>query len=165
MLKITTIPLGTRSQGWMGHTDFDNYTIQTDAMGAIKDGKMPDIGVIAQRYRLEIRGASQEIVLYSWYAHEERYWKQPFEWKPDVWYTLKLSATHEMREGESVAILKGKVWPRDEEEPTEWTIKWEDSPANENGSPGLFGNAKDAEIFYDNIIVTPNAKGSPNAAE
>jgi len=165
MLKITTIPLGTRSQGWMGHIDCDNYTIQTDAMGAIKDGKMPDIGVIAQRYRLEIRGASQEIVLYSWYAHEERYKKQPFKWEPNVWYTLKLSASHEMRDGESVAILNGKVWPRDEPEPDDWTITWEDSPANEIGSPGLFGNAKDAEIFYDNIIVTSNAKASPNAAE
>lgn len=158
MLKITTIPLGTRSQGWMGHTDFSNYTIQTDAMGAIKNGKLPDLGVIAQRYRLEMRGASQELVLYSWYAHEQRYVKQKFEWQPNVWYTLKLSASYEDRDGESVAILKGKVWPRDEEEPADWTITWEDTPANESGSPGLFGNAKDAEIFYDNIVVTPNAE-------
>ena len=59
MLKIKTIPLGTHSQGWMGHTDFDNYTIQADAMGALKNNKIPDIGVIAQRYRLELRGTNQ----------------------------------------------------------------------------------------------------------
>ncbi|MBD3676141.1 MAG: PQQ-like beta-propeller repeat protein [Planctomycetaceae bacterium] len=158
MMKITTIPKGTRSQGWMGHTDFENYTIQADVMGAEKDGKLPDAGVIAQRYRLEMLGASQELKLYSWIAHEEKYIKKAFPWKADVWYTIKLSASHEERDGESVAILKGKVWPRDEEEPEEWTITWEDVPANETGSPGLFGNATDAEVFYDNIIVTPNTK-------
>jgi len=157
MMKITTIPKGTRSQGWMGHTDLDNYTTQADVLGATKDGKMPDIGVIAQRYRLEMLGASQELKLYSWIAHEEKFIKKPFEWKPEVWYTIKLSASHAVKDGESVATLKGKIWPRDEKEPAEWTITWDDAPANEFGSPGLFGNAKDAEIFYDNIVVTPNA--------
>lgn len=157
MMKITTIPKGARSQGWMGRTTSKDYTTQADVRGNLRNAKMPDIGVTAQRYRMEILGESQEIKLVSWIAHEIKYKKQPFAWKPDVWYTMKLQATAEQREGKAVAVLKGKVWPRDESEPAEWTIEWEDEPGNEQGSPGLFGNAKDAEIFYDNIIVTPNA--------
>ena len=53
-------------------------------------------------------------------------------------------------------ILQGKVWPRGDEEPDSWTIEAEDSVPNLSGSPGLFGSAKDAEIFLDNIKVTAN---------
>ncbi|HUG17907.1 MAG TPA: PQQ-binding-like beta-propeller repeat protein, partial [Planctomycetaceae bacterium] len=100
MMKITTIPLGTRSQGWLGHSSLSDYTIQVDMLGAEKLNKLPDMGVIAQRYRLELLGASQELKLYSWVAHEKKFAKQAFEWKPDVWYTMKLRASHEERDGE-----------------------------------------------------------------
>lgn len=36
-----------------------------------------------------------------------------------------------------------------------WTIEAEDDAPNVEGSPGLFGNASNAELFYDNILVTP----------
>ena len=55
--------------------------------------------------------------------------------------------------GKKVAVLQGKVWPRDQKEPADWAITWEDEPGNEIGSPGLFGNANDAEVFYDNVKV------------
>ena len=45
-----------------------------------------------------------------------------------------------------------------EAEPKEWTIELEDPTPNRNGSPGLWGFSNDHEIYYDNIIVTPNAK-------
>ena len=32
----------------------------------------------------------------------------------------------------------------------------EDAPGEHHGSPGLFGNAVNAEIFYDNLTVTAN---------
>jgi len=54
------------------------------------------------------------------------------------------------------AVLKGKVWPKGTEEPAEWSVIAEDTSPNRIGSPGLFGNAKDAELFYDNIKVYPN---------
>ncbi len=65
---------------------------------------------------------------------------------------MKLMVTHE----NGKAILKGKVWPRAESEPANWTIEHEDPLPNMNGAPGLFGNASNAEIFIDNIKVTPN---------
>lgn len=154
MCKITTIPKGARSQGWMGRTNFSNYTIQADVYSAQRDNKQGDAGVTGQRYRLDLMGATQTLKIGSWIAHEIKYKTVPFEWTPNTWYTLKLSTSFEKRDGGNVAVLKGKAWKRGEDEPEEWTVTWEDTPANEIGSPGLFGNAKDAEVFFDNVKVT-----------
>jgi hypothetical protein len=32
-----------------------------------------------------------------------------------------------------------------------------DPVPNTHGAPGLFGNATNAELFIDNVIVTPNS--------
>jgi hypothetical protein len=69
---------------------------------------------------------------------------------------MKLQTSLVEQEGKLVAILKGKVWQRGQDEPDQWSIEWTDEPASRQGSPGLFGNAKDSEIFIDNIKVTPN---------
>jgi len=164
MLKISTIPLGTRSQGWMGHANMANYTVQADVSAAdvspedavLTDAasKMPDAGVIAQRYTLDLMGASQQVQIRSWTPQLDRFSVSvPFAWKPEVWYRIKFRAepTDDGR-----AVLRGKVWPRDESEPSEWTIEGVDEGGNVVGSPGLFGNAKDAEVYFDNVVVTAN---------
>ena len=47
-----------------------------------------------------------------------------------------------------------------EKEPAKWTVEATDPSPHPNveGSPGVAGDAKNAEIFYDNILVTKNAK-------
>ncbi len=163
MCKITTIPKGTRSQGWLGHPGSKNYLIQADVLAnqvdagadADKNSKIPDIGLTNQRYRFEMMGAAQKLKVYSWVPHDRKVFEVDFPWQPAVWYTMKFVVTNEMREGEKVSVCRGKAWKRDDAEPSEWTIEWTDSPANENGSPGLTGNAKDAEIFIDNVKVIP----------
>ncbi|MBY0589009.1 PQQ-binding-like beta-propeller repeat protein [bacterium] len=170
IVKITTIPKGTRSQSWMGHADLHDYTIQADVRGSQKNGKMPDMGLIAQRYTLDLMGqnqqlgqqpseeersglAKQQIQIRTWPPVLKRMGKTiPFEWKPDTWYTIKLQASNQGPK----AILRGKVWPRGTSEPREWTIEAEDSAPNRTGSPGMYGNATNAEIFIDNVSVKPN---------
>jgi outer membrane protein assembly factor BamB len=154
MVKITTIPKGTRSQCWMGQPDLHDYTIQADLRGQDSNGELPDMGLIAQRYTIDLMGASQQLQIRSWPPQvETRFSKTiPFPWKGDKWYTVKFRA--EAKDGK--AILKGKVWPRGEKEPDAWTIETVDNVANLQGSPGLFGNATNAEIYIDNISVTPN---------
>lgn len=152
MTKIKTIPKGARSQGWMGHPDFSNYTIQADVYGAEKDGKMPDIGLVGQRYTLDLMGASQQLQIRTWTPQLRMAQTVPFDWQPNTWYTMKFQTGVE----NGNAVLKGKVWKKDEEEPAEWTVTATDEPGEHQGSPGLFGNAKDAEIFYDNLTVTAN---------
>ena len=152
MVKISTIPKGTRSRCWFGHPELSNYTIEADVKGSIKNDKMPDIGITAQGYTLDLKGADQKLQIRTWVPQERMAQSTPFPWKPDTWYRMKLRA--EVVSGK--AILKGKAWPRDEKEPSDWTVEATDDAPNRTGSPGLFGNAKDAELFLDNIKVYLN---------
>src|SRR5205814_675873 len=90
MVKVTTIPLGTRSRLSMGPSDLHDYTVQTDFKAADAK-KLPDIGVIAQGYTLEVSGENEWLKLMSWIAHDKRTPKEiPFKLEPSVWYTMKL---------------------------------------------------------------------------
>jgi outer membrane protein assembly factor BamB len=154
MVKITTIPLGTRSRLSMGPSNLHDYTVQTDFKAAGVAGKEPDVGVIAQGYTLEVSGENRWLKLMSWIAHDKRSQKElEFDLQPNVWYTLKLRAANE----DGKAVLQGKIWKRDDKEPVDWTIELRDPAPNMAGAPGLFGNATNAELFIDNVIVTPNS--------
>jgi hypothetical protein len=160
---------------WMGSDKMSDYTITADVMlpvgegvaDAAEDGRLPeypsnlppgaakqgDIGLINSGYTLALYGASQEVRLYSWGTHDKRTQAtKPYEIDKQEWYTLKMRT--EPREDD--ILVQGKVWPRGQREPNEWTLEFVDPAPNKNGSPGLFGNAKDAEIFVDNIHVTAN---------
>ena len=152
MVKVTTIPKGTRSRCWMGHSDLHDYTIQADVRGSMVDNKMPDIGLIAQGYTLDLKGESKELQVRSWVTQERIAKSLPYSWEPAKWYTLKFKVSNE---GDK-AVLRGKVWPKGTAEPSGWMVEASDSIPVRTGSPGLFGNAKDAEIWLDNISVTPN---------
>ncbi len=154
MVKITTIPKGTRSRLSMGHSDEHDYTIQCDFKAGIENNKLPDVGLIAQGYTMAIESLNNRILLNSWGAHEHRDARQvPFTLEPNVWYTIKLRAENSAGK----AVLRGKVWKKDQQEPAEWTIELIDPLPNEQGSPGLFGNATNAELYLDNVTVVPNS--------
>ena len=76
----------------------------------------------------------------------------PFTWQAGTWYTVKFQSEN----AGGQAVLRGKVWPRTEAEPTAWTIEAADATPNTVGSPGLFGNAGDAEFYIDNVKVFAN---------
>jgi hypothetical protein len=65
---------------------------------------------------------------------------------------LKLSVVP----GQGQATIRGKLWPRDEKEPEKWTVEMVDKSPNLHGTPAIFGNSPDAEIYLDNLQVTPN---------
>ncbi len=158
LVKISTIPKGTRSQAWMGPTDLKDYTVQgdfyaTDMKGKDKSDRLPDFGLIAQRYTLDLQGA-QRLQIRSWTSRLElRFAKTiDFAWEAKTWYTMKFQS-------ETVAdgvTLRGKVWKRGEAEPEAWQIQATDTTPNKSGSPGLFGNSTDAEFYVDNVSVKAN---------
>lgn len=153
MVKVTTIPKGTRSRCWFGQFDLHDYTIEGDVRGSAVGGKLPDIGLIAQGYTFDMQGVSQKLQIRLWDPQLNRLDKTiDFAWKPDTWYRMKFRVATD----NGKATLQGKVWPRDEDEPSAWTIETVDEFANLAGSPGLFGNATNAEIFLDNIEVYEN---------
>jgi hypothetical protein len=139
----------------MGHPTYSNQTIQADLKGLERNNKLPSMGLINQRYTLDLIGPDQELQIRSWTSQLDlRFAKTiPFAWKADTWYTMKFLA--DTKDGK--VTLRGKVWVRGEAEPADWTIEATDETPNLVGSPGLFGNASDAEVFIDNVTVTPNA--------
>ena len=153
LVKVTTIPKGTRSQSWMGFTDLHDYTVQADFYATEANGKIPSMGLIAQRYTLDMTN-KRELQIRSWTSRVDlRFAKTiPFDWSPNQWYTMKFMAANE----KGAAVLRGKVWKRGEKEPTEWSIEAADAVPNTTGSPGLFGNATDAEFYIDNVKVSAN---------
>jgi outer membrane protein assembly factor BamB len=179
LVKVTTIPKGTRSQGWIGPIDLHDYRIQADVRAqetdlvkpgetavitdadaftqtfggsaALEQARMPDIGLIAQRYTLDLMGAAQQLQLRSWPPQVATHFSKtiPFPWEAGRWYTMILEA----RTRDGAAVLRGKVWPRGEPEPADWTIEAVHEDGNLRGSPGFFGNSKDSEIYVDNVRV------------
>ena len=152
MVKITTIPKGTRSRSWMGHSDLSNYTIQADVKGARSNDKMPDIGLTGQGYCLDMQGESQRLQIRTWVPQERMAKTLDFAWKEDQWYTMKFRVAVE----DGKAVLRAKVWEKGTEEPADWLLEATDDVPVTSGSPGLYGNAKDAEIYLDNITVSAN---------
>lgn len=161
LVKITTIPKGARSSAWMGPSNLQEYTISADARGARMSDQLPDIGLTNHGYGLELMGESQLLQITTWHAQNRLALGNDasaieFPWKEDVWYRMKFRVDIESEPPAAVALLRGKVWPRDEAEPKEWTITARDESPNLHASPGLFGNAKVAELYLDNIEVTAN---------
>lgn len=154
IVKITTIPKGTRSRCWFGPSDLSDYTIQADMKMSMADGKLPDIGLIAQGYTFQFLGEGDETSIGSWISHDKRSYKkiENFKLDKDTWYTLKLKVANK----DGKAIAQAKVWPRDSSEPEAWTVELTDPQPNTHGAPGLFGNATNAEVTIDNVSVVPN---------
>lgn len=145
--------LGTRSQLTMGPVDMANYTIQADFALNENEGRLPDFGLTNSRYSMTIRSMNDELRVYSWSPHEYRTFATvKFVPEPHRWYTMKMQVEPAVYK----AVVRGKLWPRDEKEPDQWTVEMEDDLPHLFGSPGLFGKAEVAEIYVDNIQVYSN---------
>ncbi len=147
--------LGTRSRLWMGPTDLANYTIQADfsLTQSEESGRTPDFGLINSRYTMTVRSSNKQLRIYSWSPHDYRAFAVVnFDPKPGEWYTMKLRVEPD---GEK-ALVRGKLWKRGQAEPKKWTVEMTDDSPNRTGSPGMYGNAQEAEIYLDNITVYGN---------
>ena len=145
--------LGTRSTLFMGQSDLANYTIQGDVLLNGTVFELPDVGLVNSGYEMILRSRDKKLRAESWTSHDVRSSSVvPFEPKPETWYTMKLKVTPE----KDTAHVMGKLWERGNPEPEKWMVDFVDHSPNLHGSPGLFGKSEDAEIYLDNISVTPN---------
>jgi outer membrane protein assembly factor BamB len=161
--------LVAKSNAYITMPTFGDYTIQCDVRGSLKNkDDLPDMGVINSRYTLMLTGVAskdgvgQNLRLLSWEAVPRIGKTIAFPWKPDTWYTMKLTVEPQ---GDK-ALVRGKVWPRGTDEPSKWTVEFEDPTPTLHGSPALHGASTDVkgptdpgtEIYYANLKVTPNKK-------
>lgn len=136
-----------------------NCTVQADMMSNAKgDRFLADMGLINSRYRLFLSGIKKTLRLDSWDSVPRFQKDETFILEPEKWYTMKFEIEYQ---ADGKAALRGKVWPRGEEEPTAWTIEYVDACPNDEGSAGLYGfspgttsKSKGPEIFYDNFAVS-----------
>jgi outer membrane protein assembly factor BamB len=145
-----------RVRSHMGSSAWSDYTVTIDVLGKRRRRRMGDAGIIAQRFKFFVYANSQRLVLNPWQPETKRAVTQPIQWEPDVWYRMKLRVDN--LPGGKVRA-RGKVWRRDEPEPTDWLIEYLDSAGNRQGSPGLYADAY-ADIFFDNLKITPNRGAS-----
>src|SRR5262249_8317974 len=113
------------------------------------------------RYTLFLVGNTQQLRLVSWEAIPRIDQTISFPWKSGVWYTMKLTT---IVKGDK-AIVRGKVWPRGQPEPKDWTVELENPTPNREGAPGLYtyalGVAEDepgTAVHYMNVRVESNSK-------
>ncbi len=157
LVKRSDIPLGTRSQSWMGWTTLHDYTVQADVYSTVNEatGGRADMGVINQRYTLDLMNkAGGQLQIRSWTPRlDQRFSKTiEFPWEGNTWYTIKFSSEN----ADGKVTLRGKVWKRDEDEPADWQVEATDALPNLTGSPGLFGKSDLAEFYIDNVKVYEN---------
>lgn len=140
-----------RSDLILGPPWFGGYTIQADVKATQNGRRRSDGGVFNSGYILQIMGVHQRVELNTWEAELRIDERVDFPVDMDRWYTMKLRVENEGERG----LVLGKVWPRGEPEPEEWTITAEDPHPIPRGSPGLTAYSP-AEFFYDNVLVTRN---------
>lgn len=155
-----------RAIAYLTMPESSGYTIEADVMGVEKKEKLPDAGLVAKRYTFYLDSKSDDegkrmVHLISWEALPRVNVEVPFDWKSGTWYRLKLSIDVHDKD----AVVKCKVWERDQAEPEKWNIEFKDPMPNRNGSAGLYGyiqNAEEAspgsEAYFDNVVITPNGK-------
>ncbi len=137
-----------RSNVYIGPPDMSDYTIQIDLLGTKNKRRKPDMGLISQRYTLDMLGNHQRLQIRSWASDLRMAQTIDFAWETDVWYTMKMK----VEVTAAKAIIYGKVWQRNTAEPDAWTITAEDPYPNRMGSPGICGYSA-TEIYYDNLKV------------
>ena len=137
-----------RSNVYIGPSTMKDYQIQIDLMGTKNKRRVPDMGLIANRYTLDMQGKHQRLQIRSWASDLRMAKTIDFDWEIGVWYTMKMM----VEITEDKALIRGKVWRRGEPEPVEWTITAEDPLPNREGSPGIYGYSA-TEIYYDNLKV------------
>ena len=113
---------------------------------------------MAQRYELVLFGNHQRLELQPWQPEVQRTVKVSYPWKPDTWYVMKLEV-QTLSKGQVRA--RGKVWPKGQPEPAEWTVSRVDPIGSVKGAPGLYADAPSrvgggSELYVDNIRVYQN---------
>jgi len=161
-LATSNSPPFARIFGRMAPPVEAGYTVEADVKGVNKGRRFyPDMGLLNCRYRLILMGttARPKLRIVAWSPMPRLQREVDFNWKPKVWYRMKFSA--DVMDGKG--LLRGKVWPRGETEPTEWTIEATDPAPYPEGSPGLYAystgvtqTSPGTEVFFDNVRVTRN---------
>jgi hypothetical protein len=145
---------------FLGRPDHHDYTIAADILGTSEGERRPDMGLINSGYTAELMSHGSRPGLSPGPKLEIRDWQAglriaaavDYDWEPGVWYRFSLEVTQR----DDSALIRAKVWPRDEPEPGSWTLEVEDPLPIRSGSAGLSAYSP-VNVYWDNIEVTPSS--------
>lgn len=140
-----------RSKLFIGPPELSDYTVEAEIRGGLQGRRKTDGGLINSGYILDLLGNSQKLEIRTWTAVRRIATAIDFAWEMDKWYQLKF--TVERSDGKAVA--KGKVWPKGEPEPSDWTLVVEDPLPVPAGAPGVQAYSP-ASFYFDNVKIYPN---------
>jgi hypothetical protein len=140
-----------RASVFIGPPTLSGYTVEADVLFTRQGRRAGDLGLVDQGYTLDLMGKKQELQLRTWAAELEKSTTMPFPAEPDTWYRMKLRVDG----AADKATVRGKVWKKDETEPTGWTITLEDPLPVLTGAPGIYGDSA-SDLYYDNVTVRTN---------
>ena len=155
LVKRADNPFLRRARVYMGPPSLSGYRVSADVLARMRRRQLGNAGLVAQRYQLVLKGTHQRLEIHSWTPTEGRITGVPFSWAPDTWYSMEF----EVVEDEAGVAARGRVWPRGEAKPSDWSIEWRETLPHRQGTPGIFADAVSAEIFFDNLRVEPAAVG------
>ena len=84
-------PLISRGNAYITMPDSKDYTIECDVQGTQVGKELPEIGIGANRYTLILAGNVQKLRLMSWDALPRIDKTVQYQFKPGVWYRMKLT--------------------------------------------------------------------------
>jgi outer membrane protein assembly factor BamB len=148
-------PIFNRSHVFITPPLAPGYVVEADVLGTKQGRLRGDVGLINDRYDLELFGTGQKMRVMSWIPAPRFEKKVDFHWDAGRWYRLKFEVDLVGDE----ARLYAKAWPRDEPEPAAWTIKAVDPQPNREGSAGIYANSgtynklKPVPLYYDNVKI------------
>lgn len=157
--KLSADPRFLHGETFFGRPEWRSYTISADVRATERRRNLPNIGLVNSRYSLLVMGNTSELRIVGWVPEPRVEAKVPFALKPEIWYRMKFRVDVQGGKG----IARGKIWPRDAEEPEGWSVELEDPAPYPEGSPGIqaysagtTARSSGADVFFDDIEVTPN---------
>ena len=142
-----------RAFTFFGNSRMSNYTVSADVMTDGNKRMMSNVGVINQRYVINLVGNYKQLEVLS---NQERIKVAvPFPMQPKTWYRIE---TRVDLAPDGSGVVRAKAWKRDEPKPENWTIEVPHKNAHSHGAAGVYGFALQNQfpVYIDNISVTPN---------
>jgi hypothetical protein len=153
LCKTIDHKLFQRAQVFFGKPDLRDYTIEADVLSEGNRRKGCDIGLICQRYIVQLKFNEQKIEVNS--NHERVKFQEPITIERNVWYRLKVTVVPKGQTG--TMTIKGKAWKKGEAEPEKWNIEVDHATGHKHGSPGLWClTPQEQRAWFDNIEVKAN---------
>ena len=143
-----------RATSFFGHPESKGYTLEALVRSDGNRRGMGVVGVVNQRYIIALDGNRRELTVHS--NHDRFRHAVPYRWQAGTWVHLK---TRVDVDAEGRGVIRAKAWPKEREEPSEWTLVALHDKAHTRGAPGLFGFSPQSQhrVYVDDVNMAPSA--------